>query len=85
MKMEDHAELLAIIDDDLSFRKSMQDLIEAEGMSALCFDSAEQFLGSKARFTTACLIADIRMPGISGLSQSSLLTGPGTRREILGF
>jgi FixJ family two-component response regulator len=45
----------------------MQDLIEAEGMSALCFSSAKQFWGSEARYTAACLIADIRMPGMSGL------------------
>jgi FixJ family two-component response regulator len=36
-------------------------------MSTLCFDSAEQFLDSRARHKAACLIADIRMPGISGI------------------
>jgi FixJ family two-component response regulator len=59
--------LLAILDDDASFQSALQDLIEAEGMSALCFASAEHFWGSEARHLAACLIADIRMPGMSGL------------------
>ena len=67
MQLEHSADLLAILDDDTSFRSAMQDLIEAEGMSALCFSSAKQFWGSEARHTAACLIADIRMPGMSGL------------------
>jgi len=33
-------------------------------MSTLCFDSAEQFLDSGARHKAACLIADVRMPGV---------------------
>ncbi len=67
MHLEHSADLLAILDDDTSFRNAMQDLIEAQGMSALCFSSAEQFWGSEARHKAACLIADIRMPGMSGL------------------
>ena len=67
MQLKHSTDLLAILDDNTSFRNAMQDLIEAEGMSALCFSSAEQFWGSDARFTAACLIADIRMPGMSGL------------------
>src|ERR1700722_13486005 len=67
MQLEHSADLLAILDDDTSFRNAMQDLIEAEGMSALCFSSAEQFWGSEARHKAACVIADIRMPGMSGL------------------
>ncbi len=45
----------------------MQDLIESDGLSTVCFDSAEQFLDSEARHKAVCLIADIRMPGMSGL------------------
>jgi FixJ family two-component response regulator len=67
MHSEHSSDLLAILDDDASFRNAIQDLIEAEGMSALCFSSAEQFWGSEARHKAACLIADIRMPGMSGL------------------
>lgn len=66
MKTEHAPSLLAILDDDKSFQSALQDLIESEGMSTLCFDSAEQFLDSGARHTASCLIADIRMPGMSG-------------------
>jgi FixJ family two-component response regulator len=67
MKSEHAASLLAILDDDKSVQSALQDLIESEGMSTLCFDSADQFLHSGARRTIACLIADIRMPGMSGI------------------
>src|SRR3984893_13065884 len=66
MKIEYTSSLLAILDDDKSFQSALQDLIESEGMSTLCFDSAEQFLDSGARHKASCLIADIRMPGMSG-------------------
>ena len=58
--------LLAILDDEKSVQSALQDLIESEGMSALCFDSAQQFLDSGARHQASCLIADIGMPGMSG-------------------
>jgi FixJ family two-component response regulator len=67
MHLEHSEDILAILDDDKSFRNAMQDLIEAHGMSALCFSTAEHFWGSEARQKVACLIADIRMPGMSGL------------------
>jgi FixJ family two-component response regulator len=65
--------LLAILDDDKSVRSALQDLIESEGMSALCFDSAEQFLDSKSRHQASCLIADIGMPGMSGIELQARL------------
>jgi len=48
-------------------------LIESDGLSALCFSSAEQFLDSEARSQAACLIADLRMPGMSGLELQAQL------------
>ncbi|GAB2551888.1 response regulator transcription factor [Rhodanobacter koreensis] len=65
--------LLAILDDDKSVQSALQDLIESEGMSTLCFDSAEQFLDSGARLQASCLIADIGMPGMSGLELQAQL------------
>src|SRR5580692_9354294 len=59
--------ILAILDDDKSVQDALQDLIQAEGMSALCFSSAEDFLHSRARHELGCLIADIQMPGMSGV------------------
>ncbi len=68
-----NSSVLAILDDDESVQIALQDLIESEGLSALCFGSAEQFLDSTARYEASCLIADIRMPGMSGLELQAKL------------
>ena len=73
MKIEHAPNLLAILDDDRAVQRALQDLIESEGMFTLCFDSAEQFLDSRARHQASCLIADIAMPGISGLELQARL------------
>lgn len=65
--------LIAIVDDDESVQNALQDLIEAVGLSARCFASAEQFLESGLQHQTGCLIADIRMPGMSGLELQAKL------------
>jgi FixJ family two-component response regulator len=65
--------LIAIVDDDKSVQTALQDLVESEGLSTLCFGSAEEFLNSGAQRRAACLIADIRMPGISGLELQAKL------------
>jgi FixJ family two-component response regulator len=74
MKIEHTPSLLAILDDDKSVQSALQDLIESEGMLALCFDSADQFLDSGAKHKAECLIADIRMPGMSGIELQAKLT-----------
>jgi FixJ family two-component response regulator len=66
MNIEHIVRPLAVLDDDKSIQSALQDLIEADGISVLCFSSAEQFLRSGARQTVGCLIADIQMPGMSG-------------------
>jgi FixJ family two-component response regulator len=83
MKIEHTPSLLAILDDDKSLQCALQDLIESEGMSTLCFDSAEQFLDSGARHKAACLIADIRMPGMSGIELQVKLKAERCRIPII--
>ena len=73
MNIEHAPSLLAILDDDKSVQSALRDLIESEGMSALCFDSAEQFLDSRAKHQAACLVADIGMPGMSGIELQARL------------
>ena len=59
--------LIAIVDDDDSMRSALSGLLKAVGLATQAFASAEEFLKSGQQHQTACLIADIRMPGMSGL------------------
>jgi FixJ family two-component response regulator len=65
--------LVAIVDDDDLMRGALQGLLKAVGLPARAFASAEEFLNSGQQHETACLIADIRMPGISGLELQAKL------------
>jgi len=65
--------LIAIIDHDKSMQDSLQDLIESTGLKARCFESAEEFLESGLQREVGCLIAEIQMPGISGLELQARL------------
>ena len=67
------SELIAIIDDDEAMQDSLRDLMEAAGLVARCFGSAEEFLESGLHRQAACLISDIRMPKMSGLQLQARL------------
>jgi FixJ family two-component response regulator len=83
MSSEKSSRLVAILDDDKSVQSALQDLIESEGLPTLCFGSAEQFLDSGAQHKAACLIADIRMPGMSGLELQAKLKADRCRIPII--
>ena len=83
MSISQGSRLIAIVDDDESLQSALQDLIESDGLSTLCFGSAEQFLHSEARKKAACLIADIRMPGMSGLDLQTRLKSERCRIPII--
>jgi len=65
--------LIAIVDDDDLMRSALQGMMKAVGWPAQAFASAEEFLKSGQQTQTACLIADIRMPGMSGLELQAKL------------
>jgi FixJ family two-component response regulator len=75
--------LIAIVDDDDSMRTAVQDLLEAVGLAAQSFASAEEFLNSGKQQGIACLIADIRMPGMSGLELQAHLNAERCRMPII--
>src|SRR4029077_13300202 len=75
--------LIAIVDDDDSMRSAVQDLLEAVNLPARGFASAEEFLRSGEQHDTACLIADIRMPGMSGLELQAKLNAEHCRIPII--
>ena len=70
--------LIAVVDDDLSSRESLPDLLRSLGFSAVPFASAEDFLASDVLADTQCLILDVSMPGMSGPQLQSELG----RREL---
>ena len=59
--------LISIVDDDEPLRIALDDLVRSAGFRAQGFPSAEAFLSSPHARDTACLILDVRMPGMSGL------------------
>ena len=75
--------MVAIVDDDEAVRSAIQGLMKAVGLPTRAFASAEEFLNSGQRNHTACLIADIRMPGMSGLDLQARLNSEHRRIPII--
>jgi len=73
MANEKKATLVAIVDDDDLMRSALQGMLKSVGLPSQAFASAEEFLQSGQQQHTACLIADIRMPGMSGLELQAKL------------
>ncbi len=73
MSGDEENKFVAIVDDDDSVRGTLRELLRAAGFSSRAFESAEEFLGSGHQQGAACLITDIRMPGMSGLELQARL------------
>jgi FixJ family two-component response regulator len=69
--------VIAIIDDDASVRTATNRLVRSLGYVALTFSSAADFLRSPHMNDTACVIADVQMPGMSGVELQSHLSAQG--------
>ena len=69
--------LVSVVDDDESIRRTTTLLIESFGFRAAAFESAEGFLESGQVHETSCLIVDVQMPGMNGLQLQSLLAAEG--------
>jgi FixJ family two-component response regulator len=59
--------VVAAVDDDFRVRESIESLLSSAGFTPSIFASAEEFLESGTIFSAACLITDVRMPGMDGL------------------
>jgi FixJ family two-component response regulator len=73
MPTQGKTKVVAIVDDDDLMRSALHGLLRAVGLPAQAFASAEEFLKSGQQQQTGCLIADIRMPGMSGLELQAQL------------
>jgi FixJ family two-component response regulator len=59
--------VIAIVDDDHSVREALTSLVRSLGYAAIAFECAEDLLKSKRRRSVACVIADMHMPGMTGV------------------
>jgi FixJ family two-component response regulator len=75
--------LISIVDDDESMRESTKGLVCSLGYEAAAFASAEEFLQSERVDDTSCLIADVQMPGLSGIDLQSWLIARGIQMPTI--
>jgi FixJ family two-component response regulator len=76
-------DLIAVVDDDESIRRTTRLLIESFGLRAAAFESAESFLKSGQQHNTSCLILDVQMPNMNGLQLQSELAAAGCGIPII--
>jgi len=75
--------VISIIDDDESVRAATNRLVRSLGFIALTFASADEFLRSPRLHDTSCVIADVQMPGMSGIELQSILIATGKNMPII--
>jgi FixJ family two-component response regulator len=83
MATQRETKLVAILDDDDSMRSAVHGLLECAGFSAQAYASSEEFLKSGQQHQIACLITDIRMPGMSGLELQAKLNAERCKIPII--
>jgi len=72
-------QIVSIVDDDESLRRSLRNLLGSVGFRVETFASAEAFLQSNHHDQTGCLVLDLRMPGMNGVDLLTHLSGTGSR------
>jgi FixJ family two-component response regulator len=77
--------IIAIVDDDASVRVTTDSLLRSLGYTVFTFASAEDFLRSSHLDNTSCVIADVQMPGMSGVDLQSHLLAQGNRVPFIFF
>jgi FixJ family two-component response regulator len=75
--------LISIVDDDDALRNSLDDLIRSIGFRTQGFSSADAFLSSNQARDTACLILDVRMPGMNGIDLQRQIVAANWRIPII--
>jgi len=72
-----------IVDDDEAVRRSLGDILSAEGLAVCAFDSAETFLSACDAQSEGCIVLDIRLPGMDGMEAQATLTERGIEMPII--
>ena len=71
--------VISVIDDDVSVRAATSKFLRSHGYKVQAYSSAEHFLGSGGLNDTSCVIADMQMPGMSGLELLTMIRAQGYR------
>jgi CheY-like chemotaxis protein len=74
---------ISVVDDDESMREALKSLLKSAGFNAEAFASAEEFLNSTRLSRSACLVVDVRMPGMSGIDLQDRLIASGCEVPII--
>ena len=75
--------IISVVDDDEAVREATGELIRSFGYAAATFASAAEYLHSDRLSDTACLIADVQMPGMSGVDLQQRLIADGHRIPVI--
>lgn len=75
--------LVLIVDDDADVREAIRELLLSVGLEARCYDSTRELLESSALEQAACIVLDVRMPGLSGLDLQQRLAAGGIAKPIV--
>ena len=74
MGIQNDNKLVAIVDEEASMRSTLRDVLNAMGLPAQTFASAEEFLQSGLQHQPACLIVNTRLPGVSAMELQAKLS-----------
>jgi len=80
---DDERQVICVVDDDASLRRSLRNLLMSVGFRVETFQSAEEFLHSAHRQNTGCMVLDLRMAGMSGLDLLKHLATAGSRIPVI--
>jgi FixJ family two-component response regulator len=81
--MTDEAPIVAVIDDDISVRESIEGLLETAALQVELFASPREYLQASRKEDPSCIILDVRLPGSSGLDFQREMAAAGIRAPII--
>ena len=81
--MQEPDPLVYVVDDDASIRDSLAMLLRSVGLASRTFADAKSFLAAYAPRANCCLVADVRMPGMSGIELQDALGARGTALPVV--
>ena len=81
--MTDDSPIVAVIDDDVSVRESIQGLLETAALRVELFASPRDYLQARRKDNPSCIILDVRLPGSSGLDFQREMVAAGVRAPVI--